>query len=98
MPKSTGSVERIQTSVRLSISDSGWVVQRAQELGTFNHVIQQLVEDDRTFYGLPDVLREPLDAEAEALGKNRREYVIHILSLHAAELLRAGSPPRKRGQ
>ena len=34
------------------------------------------------------MLSEQLDREAAALGKSRREYIIHILSLRAAQLLK----------
>jgi hypothetical protein len=51
----------------------------------------------RTMYGLPDVLAEQLDAEAAALGKARREYIIHLLSQHAAELLKRRPPAKRPG-
>jgi hypothetical protein len=34
------------------------------------------------------VLTEQLDAEADALGKSRRDYIIHLLSTRAAALLK----------
>lgn len=102
MPKTPSQIEMFALTVRLPVRDQGWITQQSKEDGTANNVIRQLVEDARTFYGLPDVLREQLEAEAGRLGKTRRDYVIHLLSLRAAELLKqsalapAGST-KKRG-
>src|SRR5688500_3349105 len=83
----TAETDMLGASVRMTIAQRAWANERAKTLGGFNTVMRQLVDDARSLYGLPDVLREQLDTEAAALGKERREYIIHILTLHAVELL-----------
>ena len=68
--------------------------------GSFNQAIREALDDARTLYGLPDVLVEQLDAEAKALSKSRRDYIVHLLATRAAELLKAGgmTPPKDKKQ
>ncbi len=68
-----------------------------------NQAVRDIVDDARTLYRLPEVMTEQLDAEAASLGKTRRDYVAHVLSLRAAQLLKGeislpgkGSRPPKR--
>jgi hypothetical protein len=99
MPKTTGSIEKIQSSVRLTTVDHAWVNVRAKELGTYNEVIVQLVSDARTFYSLPDNIRQKLENDAKAMGKSLRDYVVFLLGKRYEELLReelAGASTKKR--
>jgi hypothetical protein len=98
MPKTPFSVESIAFSVRLPVLLSSWLQNEARRTGNVNQAIREVLEDARTFYGLPEVLTEQLDAEARALGKSRREYIIHLLSQHAVELAKSGKPlaPKKK--
>lgn len=88
MAKSPSLIEMFALTVRLPVRDQGWIAQQSKEDGTANNVIRQLVEDTRSFYGLPDNIREKLDADAERLGKTRRDYMIHLLSLRYEQLLK----------
>lgn len=90
MPKTPFKVESMAFSIRLPILLSHWLTNEAKRTGNFNQAVREVLEDARTFYGLPEVLTEQLNAEARALGKIRREYIIHLLSQHAAELLKSG--------
>jgi hypothetical protein len=87
----------IGTSVRITTAQAGWAQHRATKLGTsFNTVIRELIEDAKSFYGLPEVLREQLEAEAKDLHKEPREYVLHLLTLHAVELLNKSKASKGR--
>jgi len=88
MAKTPSQIEMFALTVRLPVRDQGWVTQQSKVDGTTNNVIRQLVEDARTFYGLPDNIREKLDADAAKLRKTRREYVIHLLSLRYEHMLK----------
>jgi predicted DNA-binding protein len=89
MPKTPFKLETIAYSLRLPVTWAAWVTAQAQRTGNANQALREIIEDAKTFYGLPDVLTEQLDAEAAKLGKSRREYIIHLLSLRAAELLKS---------
>lgn len=94
MPKTPSLIEQIQMSVRLPVRDHGWLMSEAKEYGTIVDALRKLVEDGRTFYGLPDNMRDLLDDEAKRLGKTRRDYIVHLLGLRCEELMRGAT---KRG-
>jgi hypothetical protein len=102
MAKTPSHIEMFALTVRLPVRDQGWITQQSKEDGTANNVIRQLVEDARTFYSLPDNIRQKLDSDAARLGKTRREYVIHLLSLRYEQLLKEelqeGEKPPARGK
>lgn len=90
MPKTPYKIEMAAFSIRLPVQLSGWLLGEAKRTGNVNQAIREVLEDARSYYGLPEVLTEPLDAEAKRLGKSRRDYVVHLLSQHAAQLLTSG--------
>ncbi len=97
MPKTPARTDYLAQSFRFTPEQAAVLKEEAKRLGSTTTFIRQLLDDYRTLYGLPDVLAEPLDAEAAALGKPRREYIIHLLSQHAAELLKRGPPAKRSG-
>ena len=88
MAKTPSQIDMFALTVRLPVRDQGWITQQSKVDGTGNNVIRQLVEDGRTFYGLPDNIREKLEADAARLGKTRREYIIQLLSLRYEQLFK----------
>ena len=95
MPKTPARTDYLSQTFRFTPDQAAVLKEEAKRLGSTTTFIRQLLDDYRTLYGLPEVLTEQLDNEAVALGKSRREYIIHLLSQHAAELLKKG-PPAKR--
>jgi len=102
MPKSFATYT-LAFSIRLQPATARWLEEQARKIGSFNQAVRDIIDDARTFYRLPEVMTEQLDAEAAALGKTRRDYVAHALSLRAAQLLKGeislpgkGSRPPKR--
>lgn len=94
MPKTPARTDYLAQSFRFTPEQAAVLKEQAKRLGSTTTFVRQLLDDYRTMYGLPEVLTEQLDAEASALGKSRREYIIHLLSQHAAALLRRGPPAR----
>ena len=88
MPKTPARDDYFAQSFRFTPEQTAVLKEEAVRLGSTTTFVRQLLDDYRTLYGLPAVLSEPLDKEAAALGKNRRDYIIHVLSLRAAQLLK----------
>lgn len=105
MPKAPSSnLEQIATTIRLSVIEHQRVMRFLDthpEMGNINQVIRLFVSDILGWFGLPDDLRERLEADAKALNKDLRGYVIHLLTRRYQELLRADiaeeSAPTKKG-
>jgi hypothetical protein len=97
MPKTPARDDYFAQSFRFTPEQAAVLKEEAKRLGSTTTFIRQLLDDYRTMYGLPDVLAEQLEAEAAALGKLRREYIIHLLSQHAAELLKRPPPAKRTG-
>src|SRR5260370_33257771 len=95
MPKTPARDDYFAQSFRFTPEQAAVLKEEAKRLGSTTTFVRQLLDDYRTMYGLPDVLAEQLDAEAAALGKARREYIIHLLSQHAAQLLNGGQTPNR---
>jgi len=88
MPKTPARDDYFAQSFRFTPEQAAVLKEEAVRLGSTTTFVRQLLDDYRTLYGLPAVLGEQLDREAAALGKSRREYIIHVLSLRAAQLLK----------
>jgi hypothetical protein len=97
MPKTPARTDYLAQSFRFTPEQAAVLKEEAKRLGSTTTFVRQLLDDYRTMYGLPEVLSEQLDAEASALGKSRREYIIHLLSQHAAELLKRRPPAKRPG-
>jgi hypothetical protein len=88
MPKTPARDDYFTQSFRFTPEQVSVLKEEASRFGSTTTFVRQLLDDYRTLYGLPSVLTDQLDAEAAALGKSRREYIIHLLSLRAAQLLK----------
>ncbi len=88
MPKTPARDDYFAQSFRFTPEQAAVLKEEAQRLGSTTTFVRQLLDDYRTLYGLPAVLTEQLDAEAASLGKDRRDYIIHLLSQRAAQILK----------
>ncbi len=88
MPKTPAGDDYFAQSFRFTPEQAAVLKEEAVRLGSTTTFVRQLLDDYRTLYGLPAVLNEQLDREAAALDKTRRDYIIHVLSLRAAQLLK----------
>jgi len=98
MPKTPARTDYLAQSFRFTPEQAAVLKEEAKRLGSTTTFVKQLLDDYRTMYGLPEVLTEQLDAEASVLRKSRREYIIHLLSQHAAALLKRGPPAKCSGE
>lgn len=88
MPKTPARDDCFTQSFRFTPEQVAILKEEASRLGSTTTFVRQLLDDYRTLYGLPSVLTDQLHAEAASLGKSRRDYIIHLLSLRAAQLLK----------
>ena len=66
--------------------------------------VNRMLEGVRTWFGLPDVASHLLEADREALGLGRYEYILHVLFQRSLELrekgpgfdAHSGEPERKK--
>ena len=87
MANTPSILDAVMVAVRLPGADVGWIKAQAKPLGgNFSLVVRQLITDARSFYGLPDPLRDSLLVEAERLGKTPRDYIVHVLAERALAL------------
>ncbi len=82
------SGEVFAVTIRLSLAAGRFVQSEAKRIGSVNDYIRSIVNDARTFYGLPEAQVARLDAQAKKLGKSRRELISMVLSSLADDLLR----------
>jgi len=88
MPKTPARDDYFTQSFRFTPEQTAVLRDEATRLGSTTTFVRQLLDDYRTLYGLPAVLTEQLDTEAASLGVSRRDYIIHLLSRRAAQLLK----------
>lgn len=104
MPKKPSSgLRSVASTVRFTVVEHQWLMRYIEshpETGNLNQVLRVLVSDARTWFGLPDMIRSRLEADAKAHGQDMREYVIDVLVRRFEVLVREsvvqeGSPRRK---
>lgn len=82
MTKTPLEVDSFAQSIRFTMDQANFLTQRAKTLGKgFAYAVREAVEDERTLYQLPKLMVERLDADAKALGLDRREYVKYLLNV-----------------
>jgi hypothetical protein len=86
---STGSFTPITARVTQPILE--WLQGLSAEQGvSLMEVMRRVFDDARTFHGLPLAITSELDADREALGLGRRDYVAHVLALRANQVRDSG--------
>ncbi len=105
MARTPTLMEMLNTSLRIPLVDAEWAKERGAVTGSINASICEAVADARTLFQLPDIIREKLEEDMEAFGKEWfRDYVIHLLTLRYQALIRGeiepgqdwGAPPPKK--
>lgn len=87
--------DELATSVRLPITEAGFV----RSLGpSANLSLIQLVQDRRTFYGLPAPMQDDIRADAKRLGFTDRDYLTYLLTLRHNAIVRGEVPTKAAEQ
>jgi hypothetical protein len=90
----------IQQSIRFAPIHLKWLTDETSRTGaSINAVVRQLVDDARTYFGLPPTMVQMLEKDRAALGLDFRGYVQEVLSQRYRDLLKrefeAGPSRRK---
>jgi len=82
MARTPRTVELSNISVRVPLEVRAWLDQRMRETGrqSLNEVVNDLIEDARSWYRLPAPMIEALDRDRKARKvKDLREYLVSLL-------------------
>ena len=82
MARTPRTVELSNISVRVPLEVRSWLDQRMKETGrqSLNEVVNDLIEDGRTWYRLPKPMIDALDRDRkERKAHGFREYVVSLL-------------------
>ena len=82
MARTPRSIELSNISVRVPLEIRTWLDQRMKETGrqSLNEVVNDLIEDARSWYRLPGPMIEALDRDRKSRkAKDFREYVVNLL-------------------
>jgi Arc/MetJ-type ribon-helix-helix transcriptional regulator len=82
MARTPRTIELSTISVRVPLEVRAWLDQRMRETGrqSLNEVVNDLIEDARSWYRLPASMMEALDRDRKSRkAKDFREYVVNLL-------------------
>jgi len=82
MARTPRTIELSNISVRVPLEIRTWLDQRMKETGrqSLNEVVNDLIEDARSWYRLPGPMIESLDRDRKSRkAKDFREYVVNLL-------------------
>ena len=82
MARTPRTIELSNISVRVPLDVRNWLDQRMEETGrqSLNEVVNDLIEDTRSWYRLPAPMIEALDRDRKSRkAKDFREYVVNLL-------------------
>lgn len=82
MARTPRTVELSTISVRVPLEVRGWLEERMKDTGrqSLNEVVNDLVEDARSWYRLPQPMIEALDRDRKSRKvKDLREYLVSLL-------------------
>jgi Arc/MetJ-type ribon-helix-helix transcriptional regulator len=82
MARTPRTIELSNISVRVPLEVRTWLDQRMKETGrqSLNEVVNDLIEDARSWYRLPAPMVEALDKDRRSRkAKDFREYVVNLL-------------------
>ncbi|MFN2548675.1 MAG: hypothetical protein ABR567_14700 [Myxococcales bacterium] len=82
MARTPRTIELSSISVRVPLEIRSWLEQRMKETGrqSLNEVVNDLIEDARSWYRLPTPMVEALDRDRKSRkGKDFREYIVSLL-------------------
>ena len=81
MPKTSGEVKTFPQTIPFRLEQAVWLKDEAKQIGSVNEAVRRCIEDARTFYGLPAMQVEKLEADMRSRGMDRRDYMKHLLAL-----------------
>ena len=82
MARTPRTIELSNISVRVPLEVRAWLDQRMKETGrqSLNEVVNDLIDDARSWYRLPAPMMEALDRDRKSRkAKDFREYVVNLL-------------------
>ena len=82
MARTPRTIELSNISVRVPLEIRTWLDQRMKETGrqSLNEVVNDLIEDARSWYRLPAPMIDALDRDRKSRkAKDFREYVVNLL-------------------
>ena len=82
MARTPRTIELSNISVRVPLDVRSWLDQRMKDTGrqSLNEVVNDLIEDARSWYRLPASMIETLDRDRKSRkAKDFREYVVNLL-------------------
>ena len=82
MARTPRTIELSNISVRVPLDVRAWLDQRMKETGrqSLNEVVNDLIEDARSWYRIPAPMIEALDRDRKSRkAKDFREYVVNLL-------------------
>ena len=82
MARTPRTIELSNISVRVPLEIRSWLDQRMKETGrqSLNEVVNDLIEDARSWYRLPAPMIDALDRDRKSRkAKDFREYVVNLL-------------------
>ena len=82
MARTPRTIELSNISVRVPLEIRTWLDQRMKETGrqSLNEVVNDLIEDARSWYRLPALMIDALDRDRKSRkAKDSREYVVNLL-------------------
>ena len=82
MARTPRTIELSNISVRVPLEVRAWLDQRMKDTGrqSLNEVVNDLIDDARSWYRLPAPMMEALDRDRKSRkAKDFREYVVNLL-------------------
>jgi hypothetical protein len=88
VPDDHDSVIATPVSIRLHAQQITWVTKQGAASGlSLGGGIRELIEDARTYFGLPSDADALLEADRVGRGQDRREYMANLLNRRYTELV-----------
>lgn len=87
MPRTVAKLPSIAVAARSSVEDGAYLRERTRVVAAVNRAVRALVRDARRICGPLDRIAQAPGAEAARRGKDGGQYVAHVLSARAPELI-----------
>jgi hypothetical protein len=85
------SSEKVVVTFRFPRDLASWLGAEAKQRGwSMNEFLVTLTHDLYAWYAMPDMVTDELERDREALGLDRRKYVMHVLMRRYHEVLESG--------
>jgi hypothetical protein len=87
----TNTSEKVVVTFRFPRDLASWLGREAEKRGwSMNEFMVTVAHDLFGWYALPDIVVEQLEADAEAMGLDRRKYITRVLMRRYHEVLEKG--------